>query len=89
MHQDLEVSRYLAELNGYSLLDEVTLNYSEEKDFEGQLMREFKISMELRADADVRHVDPLLMPRRLRNPMDSQMNIGRQTASAGNSTQEK
>jgi len=73
---DLEVSRYLAELNAYALLENVTLEYSEEKDFEGSTMREFKINMGLRADADVRYVDPLLMPRRLKNPMDDQLQLG-------------
>ncbi len=66
---DLEVSRYLAELNKYSLLDNVSLEYSSEKDFEGEIMREFKIVMVLSSDADVRMVKPLSMPRNLRNPM--------------------
>jgi hypothetical protein len=77
---DLEVSRYLAELNAYSLLDNVTLEYSEEKEFDGQMMREFKINMKLRADADVRHVDPLLMPR---NPMSDEIRLGRPSVATG------
>ena len=73
---DLEVSRYLAELNKYSLLDSVTLEYSSEKDFEGEIMREFKIRMVLSSDADVRMVKPLNMPRNLRNPMRDDSVIG-------------
>ncbi|MCZ6835285.1 MAG: hypothetical protein O7G85_05870 [Planctomycetota bacterium] len=77
---DLEVSRYLAALNAYSLLDNVTLEYSEEKEFDGQMMREFKIKMKLRPDADVRHVDPLLMPR---NPMSDEIRMGRPVVATG------
>ncbi len=85
---DLEVSRYLAELNAYSLLNNVTLVYSSEKDFAGQTMREFKIDMALASQADVRQVDPLIKPRGLRNPMDDGMEYapapGAQTASVPN-----
>lgn len=86
---DLEVSRYLAALNTYSLLNDVTLLYSEEKEFDGQVMREFKILMELSKDADFHHVDPLLMPRGMRNPMDdNDLNLSHSTAAVGNEMQE-
>lgn len=86
---DLEVSRYLAALNTYSLLDDVSLLYSEEKEFDGQMMREFKITMELSRDADFHHVDPLLMPRGIRNPMnDGDRSLSHSTASVGNEMQE-
>jgi len=74
---DLEVSRYLAELNAYPLLREVTLAYSEEKDIEGQIMRKFEIKMKLETDADVRDVDPLIPPRRIRDPMTDQLELAR------------
>lgn len=86
---DLEVSRYLAALNTYTLLNDVSLLYSEEKEFDGQVMREFKITMDLSRDADFHHVDPLLMPRGMRNPMDdNDLNLGRSTAAVGNEMQE-
>ena len=72
---DLEVSRYLAELNAYPLLHDVTLEYSEEKDVEDQIMRQFSIIMRLDPDADMREVDPLIVPRRLGNPMSDEMQI--------------
>lgn len=65
---DLEVSRYMAELNAYPLLRDVTLVYSEEKEIEGRRMRQFRISMTLAPDADIRAVNPLAVPR-IRNPM--------------------
>lgn len=65
---DLEVSRYMAELNAYPLLRDVTLVYSEEKEIEGRRMRQFRISMSLANDADVRKVEPLAVSR-MRNPM--------------------
>lgn len=70
---DLEVSRYLAELNAYALLREVTLDYSEQKAIEGRLMRQFRISMSLAPEADVRQVNPLQVPRSIRNPMTDEM----------------
>jgi hypothetical protein len=60
---DLEVSKFLAELNAYPLLDDVSLVYTEEKEFDQQLMREFKINMVLETDADIRDIDPMVMPR--------------------------
>ena len=65
---DLEVSRYMTELNAYPLLQDVSLVYSEEKEIEGRRLRQFRISMKLAPEADVREVDPLAVPR-LRNPM--------------------
>lgn len=73
---DLEVSRYLAELNKYPLLENVSLEYSLEKEFEGELMREFKILMVLSSDADVRQINPLTIPRNFRNPMRDDSVIG-------------
>jgi Tfp pilus assembly protein PilN len=70
---DLEVSRYMAELNAYALLTDVTLDYSEEKELEGQMMRKFEIHMRLDPDADVRNVEPLVLPRHLANPMGNEL----------------
>lgn len=82
---DLEVSRYLAELNNYPLLDNVSLDYSSEKEFEGEIMREFKIVMTLSSDADVRQVKPLIMPRGFRNPMRDDSVIGARSRSSDRS----
>ncbi|MDY7109431.1 MAG: PilN domain-containing protein [Planctomycetota bacterium] len=70
---DMEVSQYLAELNTYPLFEEVTLEYSEEKEIEGQVMRKFEIKLRLDPDADVRRVDPLARPRGIRNPMSDEL----------------
>jgi hypothetical protein len=78
---DLEVSRYLSELNAYDLLRDVTLDYSEEQEIEGRIVREFSIKMNLDMAADIRDVEPLVMPRN--NPMDDTVQFGLpQSASA-------
>lgn len=69
---DLEVSKYMAELNAYSLLRDVSLEYSEQKDIEGRSLRQFKINMTLDPAGDVRRIDPLTVPR-LRNPMNDNL----------------
>jgi Tfp pilus assembly protein PilN len=79
---DLEVSRFMAELNAYPLLRDVTLEYSEEKEVEGQIMRRFNIKMALDPEADVRSVRPLVKPRDLRNPMSDDLAIPVQIGSA-------
>lgn len=65
---DLEVSRYMTELNNFPLLRDVTLEYSEQKDIGGRMMRQFKINLSLDPEADVWRIDPLNVPR-MRNPM--------------------
>ena len=69
---DLEVSRYMTELNAYPLLRDVTLEYSEQKDIAGRMMRQFKIHLSLDPEADVRRIDPLNVPR-VRNPMGDEL----------------
>ena len=64
---DLEVSKYMSELNAFPLLREVALDVSEEKNMDNRTMRQFKITMSLDPDADVRRIDPLIEPR-VRNP---------------------
>ena len=71
---DLEVSRYMTELNNYPLVRDVTLEYSEQKDFGGRMMRQFKINLSLDPEADVRRIDPLNVPR-IRNPMGDDMQL--------------
>lgn len=72
---DRQVAQYMSELNTYDLLHDVTLEYSEETEIEGRLMREFKIRMALDPDADVRHVEPLIVPRDLKNPMSDDVQL--------------
>ncbi len=57
---DIEVSRYIAALNAHPLLMQVTLQYSEERKYEGSRMRQFEISMELNNAVDVRDVAPMI-----------------------------
>ncbi len=73
---DLEVSHFMSELNRYSLLSSVTLDYSEEKEINDRLMRRFKIHMELDPNADVRSVDALAKPRRIKDPTSDQLRLG-------------
>lgn len=72
---DVEVSRYMAELNAYPLLRNVSLQYSEEREIEGQMMRRFAIRLALDPDADVRSVEPLARPRRIKNPMMDEVDL--------------
>jgi Tfp pilus assembly protein PilN len=69
---DLEVSKYMTELNAYSLLRDVTLVYSEQKELDGRTMRQFKINLSLDQSADVRRINPLSVPR-VKNPMKDDM----------------
>jgi Tfp pilus assembly protein PilN len=86
---DLEVSRYMGELNSYALVRDVTLEYSEEKDIENRTVREFKIRMKLDPDADVRNVEPRVAPRDIPDPMMDDIQFGRSPrASVGPSVQE-
>ncbi len=70
---DLEVSRYLAELNAYDLIQNVFLVGSEDEEIEGQMMRQFSIKMLLSPEADIRDVEPLLDHERVRNPMSNEL----------------
>jgi Tfp pilus assembly protein PilN len=68
---DLEVTRYLSELNSYPLLTGVTLQSIEQKELDGRMVRQFRVSMTLASNADVRHINPLHVPRSgLRDPMN-------------------
>ena len=70
---DLEVSKFLDALDAYPLLRTVTLKYSEEKQIEGSVLREFQFNATLESHADVRDVEPLVMPRGPRNPMTDRL----------------
>lgn len=80
---DLEVSRYMTELNNYPLMRDVTLEYSQQKDIGGRMMREFKINLSLDPEADVRRVDPLNVPR-IRNPMGDDVQFNPASLLSGN-----
>lgn len=69
---DLEVSRYMQELNAYPLVRDVRLEFSEQKEVEGRRVRQFKIHMALNETADVRRIDPLTVPR-IKNPMTDEV----------------
>ncbi len=66
---DLEVSRFITELNSYPLLRDVTLKYSVQAEINEQTLREFRVEMKLAEGADIRNVDPLMVPRTMRDPM--------------------
>jgi hypothetical protein len=83
---DLEVSKYMEELDGYVLLKDVVLEYSEEKEVDGRTMRQFKINMTMDPAADVRHIDPLIVPR-LKNPMADEIQFNPPTVNKSASAQ--
>ena len=70
---DLEVSRYMAVLNTYKLVRNVRLDYSENKDINGRVMRQFSIKMSLDPNADVRSIEPLIMSRNAGDPMSDEL----------------
>lgn len=65
---DLELSKFMTELNAFKLLRSVSLEYSEQKEIQGRTMRQFKIALALNSEADVRQIEPRLVPR-MRNPL--------------------
>jgi len=71
---DLELSKFMNALNNYSLLRGVSLEYSEQKEIQGRMMRQFKIAMSLNSTADVRRIDPLIVPR-IKNPMTDEVQL--------------
>jgi hypothetical protein len=79
---DLEISRFMTALNTYSLVRQVTLDYSEQKEVQGRTMRQFKIAMILDSEADVRVVDPLVVPR-IKNPMSDDVQFNAPMAGVG------
>jgi Tfp pilus assembly protein PilN len=83
---DVEVSRFIGELNAFPLVKNVTLEYSEERKYEGEKMRQFEINMELNSSKDVRDVAPTIKRKSGANPMSKDIEItpagGRSTASA-------
>jgi Tfp pilus assembly protein PilN len=72
---DLEVSEFMSSLNGYELLRDVTLEYSEESMINERVMRQFRISMELDGSADARDIEPLIRERGIKNPMRENLEI--------------
>jgi hypothetical protein len=82
---DVELANYMTALNACSLLRDVALEYSEQKDIEGRTLREFKVTMTLDSAGDVRRIDPLSMPR-VRDPMSENMNITMPAPAPGQAT---
>jgi hypothetical protein len=72
---DVEVSQYIGELNNYRLLRDVNLEYSEERKYEGDKMRQFEISMTLDPRADVRDASPTIKRNSVGNAMDDKVTI--------------
>ncbi len=56
---DVEVSRYMHNLNQFILVEDVRLAFSEEREIDDRILRQFKIHMSLDPDVDARAlVDP-------------------------------
>ena len=72
---DVEVSRFMSALTSYALLRNVTLDYSEEREMDGRMMRQFGINMKLARNADVRRAEALLIPQDIRNPMTDELQL--------------
>ena len=83
---DLEVSRFMAALTSYSLLKDVTLEYSEEFNVDDRIMRKFGIKLTLDSNADVRRVGTSPDPQDMKDPMTDKLHFispnGNNTASA-------
>lgn len=75
---DRQVAQFIAELNGYELLENVSLIYSEETKLEGREMREFRLKMELDPYADVRQIEPKI--RAVRNPLNDDLRLSTPSA---------
>lgn len=68
---DVQVAQYMASLSRSPLLDDVNLVFSEETKVDENLMRRFRIEMVVKEGADVRKIDPLTVPRKLKtNPLE-------------------
>ena len=80
---DLEVSRFMSALGSYSLLENVTLDYSKERDVDSRVMRQFRIKMTLNSNADVRRVRKSHDRPKMRDPMSDELNF---ISPAGNNT---
>jgi len=72
---DIQVAQYMASLARCALLTEVDLIYSEETRIEDASFRKFRIDMILNPDADVRQIEPLIVQRNQRNPMDGSAQV--------------
>ena len=72
---DVEVSQYITELNGYPLLKDVKLEYSEERKVDGDKMRQFEIQMTLDTRADVRDAAPTIKRNSVGDAMDDKVRI--------------
>jgi Tfp pilus assembly protein PilN len=70
---DVEVSQYITELNTYPLLKDVNLEYSEERKFDGNKMRQFEIKMTLDPRADVRDAAPTIKRNSVGDAMDDKV----------------
>ena len=79
---DLDVSRYMASLNAFDLLHAVRLEVSEEKEVDGRSMRQFRITMKIDPEADIRTVDTGQWGRFPKNPMDDTVSYGQQESTA-------
>ncbi len=77
---DLEVSRYMNALAAIPILRAVRLETTEEKEVDGMIVRQFKISMRIDPDADIRSLkSDIPVPE---NPMDDRMRLAPPLAGA-------
>jgi hypothetical protein len=66
---DLDVSRFLNALGGIPILKGVRLDATESKEIEGRTMRQFRISMRIEPDANLRTLDTGAIPAPAHDPM--------------------
>ncbi len=89
---DLEVSRFMSALTSYSLLRDVTLDYSREREVDDRIMRQFGIKMKLNSNADVRRIETSPDVPDLRDPMTDKLHFispdGSNTASVSTAKEE-
>ncbi len=70
---DTEVSEYLKELDGFDLVQDVRLEYTEKKVVEGRELRQFLMTMTVNPGFDARHLAPVVKSDELTDPMSDQI----------------
>jgi hypothetical protein len=70
---DSEVSTYLKELDGFELVQDVRLEYTEKKQVDGREMRQFAMTMTVNPDFDARYLAPMARAGNLGDAMSDRL----------------
>jgi len=80
---DIDVSNFMHALHDSELLSDVRLDYSEEQDFDGRDLRQFKIDMLISEDADVLLARPPMIRKNPNDPMSDELRFVHPDANGG------